>query len=152
MGNPTQINNRDWIFQILTAPTTWVEIGELTEFKHDQSQNEETADTGTFRNKGAYSQQVMQRGATLGLTGKWGRTPTSGPVTRDPGQVAVEELAAATGDDSEGTIRFRHESQDEWTEWDCTATLAEQGGGMNEKTGWGVTFTRCFAARVSEVV
>lgn len=147
---PTQINNRDWIFQILTAPTTWTEIGELKEFKHAPGENEETEDTTTFRDKGQHRQQVMQRGATLELTGKWGKNAATG-TDRDPGQLAVDDLGGKVGDESEGTIRFRHESVDEWTEWDCTASLGEQGGGHNEKTSWSATFTKCGAARVEPV-
>lgn len=146
---PTQINNRDWIFQIATEPTTWVEIGELNEWNDNPGENEETADTTVNRDAGQYRQQVMQRGATLALTGKWGTAGT--PATRDPGQVAVEALGREVGDESEGTIRFRHESQDEWTVWDATCTLGERGGGHNEKTAWSATFTRCGAARVEAV-
>ncbi|HEY8588472.1 MAG TPA: hypothetical protein VIL55_02855 [Naasia sp.] len=146
---PTQINNRDWIFQVQTAPTTWTEIGELTEFKHNPGENEETADTTVFKDGGQYRQQVMQRGATLELTGKYG--VSGAERTRDPGQLAVDVLGTKVGDESEGTIRFRHATVDEWTVWDCTVTPGEQGGGTNEKTGWAATFTRCGAARVVEV-
>lgn len=144
---PTQINNRDWIFQILTAPTVWTEIGELGEFTHNPGENEETADTTVFRDQGQYRQQVMQRGSTLELTGKYGVTGG----TRDPGQLAVDELGALVGDESEGTIRFRHTTQTDWTEWDATVTPGEQGGGTNEKTSWSAAFTKCGAARVAAV-
>ncbi|MDN5858082.1 MAG: hypothetical protein L0H84_05610 [Pseudonocardia sp.] len=146
---PTQINNRDWIFQILTAPATWTEIGELTEFTHNPGENEETADTTVFSDQGQYRQQIMQRGATLEITGKYG--VTTAPA-RDPGQALVDTLGTKVGDESEGTIQFRHTTDTNWTEWDVTCTPGEQGGGTNEKTSWGATFTRCGAARVVAVI
>lgn len=144
---PTQINNRDWIFEIQTAPATFVEIAELTEFNLNPGENEEVAETTTFKDKGHYREQKMQRGATLELTGKLNQ---AGAVP-DPGQAAVDLLGGKVGDESEGVIRFRHESWDDWTEWDATVTPGERGGNLNEKTGWAATFTKCGAPRVAAV-
>lgn len=145
----TQINNRDWIFQIRTAllpAPVWAEFAELTEFDLNLGENEEEADTTTFEDNGNYSEEIMQRGATLKLTGKHSRNATTGE--RDPGQAAADLLATKTGAASRGVIRMRHESDDNWTEWDATARPDSSGGELNEKTGWEMEFTRCGPARV----
>lgn len=145
----TQINNRDWIFQIKTGPSTWADFAELTEFDLNPGENDEEADTTTFENGGEYSEEIMQRGATLSLTGMFSRDPVSG--VRDPGQAAADLLGSKTGAESVGTIRMRHESEEEWVEWDATCRPDSRGGETNEKTSWEVEFTRCYAARVVPV-
>jgi hypothetical protein len=145
----TQINNRDWIFAIKTGASTWAEFAELTEFDLNPGENDEEADTTTFENDGEYSEEIMQRGATLGLTGMYSRDPDTG--ARDPGQAAADLLCTQTGAASVGTIRMRHESEEEWTIWDATCRPDSRGGETNEKTGWEVEFTRCYAARTEAV-
>ena len=143
----TQINNRDWIFQIQTAPTTWADIAELTEFDLNPGENDEEADTTTFEDDGNYREEIMQRGATLDLSGKYSMTAG----VRDPGQAACDDLGTKTGTDSVGMIRMRHESETDWTIWECTCRPDSRGGDLNEKTDWEVEFTRCGPATTEAV-
>lgn len=145
----TQINNRDWIFEILTAPSTWTGIAELTEFDLNPGENSEEADTTTFEDDGEYREEIMQRGATLDLTGKFSIDPDTG--TRDPGQAACDDLCTKKGPESVGSIRMRHESETTWTVWECTCRPDSRGGDLNEKTDWEVEFTRCGAATTEAV-
>lgn len=146
-----QINARDWIFEVQTAalPTpTYAEVDGLESFTLNPGEGEETADTTTFNSNGNSESQVMQRGAALTLAGK--HVVTAG--VQDPGQVAVEELAAEVGQASLGVVRFRHTSQTEWTVWNAHASLAEKGGATNDKSSWGATFTRSGAATTAPLV
>lgn len=140
-----QINARDWIFEVSEdAGTTWSEIDEITSFELNAAEGEESADTTTFKSQGVAESQAMQRGATLAVTGK--KSPA------DPGQQAVEAQAGKVGDESLGGVRFRHTTDTEWTRWTAWASLGTQGGGNNEKTSWGATFTRSGAATTEALV
>lgn len=147
-----QINARDWIFQIsdeATPTPTWSEVAGLESFTLNPAENEETVDTTTFASDGIYEGQVMQRGASLALSGK----AVKNGATKDPGQAQVETVAAAVGEDSLGTIRFRHISDTtNWTVWSAYVSLAEQGGGTNDKSSWGATFTKSGPATTAAVV
>ncbi|MFD5873712.1 phage tail tube protein [Streptomyces sp. NPDC060322] len=148
MGRP--IDARGWEFEVETATAdTFVRLGNLTSWTHNPGENEETADTTTFDSDGYYEQDVMQRGATIEVSGLY--AATSG--TRDAGQDYVDKVwTYRLGEESRGTMRYRHVSQDEWTVWECTVTPGEQGGETNAKTSWGATFTRCGAPSTAEVV
>ncbi|WP_408895943.1 phage tail tube protein [Nocardioides sp. R1-1] len=141
-----QINARDYIFEASEDPTivtpVWAKIGGLESFDLNPSENEESADTTVFDSNGQAESQAMQRGASLSLEGKRVRNGT----TPDAGQAATEALAAKVGDDSLGGIRFRHKDDTEWVVWTAWVSLANQGGGNNDKTSWGATFTRSGAA------
>ncbi|WND36921.1 hypothetical protein RI578_22705 [Streptomyces sp. BB1-1-1] len=149
MGRP--IDARGWIFEVEdhATPGTYIPLGLLTSWTKNAGENEETADTTTFDSNGYYEQDVMQRGATIEVSGLYGAT--SG--TQDPGQLYVDETwTYLLGEDSRGKMRYRHTSQDEWTVWECTVTPGEQGGETNAKTSWGATFTRCGAPTTEAVV
>lgn len=149
MGRP--IDARGWIFEVedSAAAGTFITLGNLKSWTLNAGENEETADTTTFDSEGHYEQDVMQRGATIELEGLY--AATSG--TRDPGQLYVDETwAYLLGEESRGTLRFRHSSQTEWTVWEATVTPGEIGGETNDKTSWGCTFTRCGAPSSEAVV
>lgn len=149
MGRP--IKARGWIFEIEDAatPGTFITLGNLLSWTHNPGENEEVADTTHFGSEGHYEQDVMQRGATLELTGQYAQS--SG--TRDAGQLYVDETwAYQFGEDSRGTLRFRHQSQTDWTVWECTVTPGERGGEHNAITSWAATFTRCGAPTTEAVV
>ncbi len=148
-----QINARDLVIEVQVSNGTtpvWAEIGGLLTATPNPGENEETSDNTTFESQGHYEQEVMQRGATLSLEGRQLKDDTTGEP--DPGQARCEELGAAVGRASLGKIRFRHPVDTEWKVWTCTATLGEQGGGHNDKSAWGVTFTRSGASTTEAVV
>ncbi|WP_327368723.1 phage tail tube protein [Streptomyces sp. NBC_01217] len=148
MGRP--IDARGWMFEVETATAdTFVRIGNLKSWSENPGENEETADTTDNDSEGYYEQDIMQRGATIEVSGQY--TATSG--TRDPGQDYIDTVwAYRFGEESRGRMRYRHKSQDEWTVWECTVTPGERGGETNAKTSWAATFTRCGAPSVAEVV
>ncbi|MFF8534093.1 phage tail tube protein [Streptomyces sp. NPDC015532] len=146
------IDARGWIFEVRDAEATtetWLPIGLLTSWNRNESENEETADTTTNDSEGYYSQDVMQRGATIEVEGLYAQV-TSG--TPDPGQAYIDnEWAYRLGADSQNEIRWRHKTQSVWVIWDATVTPGEQSGGTNDKTSWGATFTRCGKPRTAPV-
>jgi hypothetical protein len=149
MGRP--IDARGWIFEVEdhATPNTFIPLRNLNSWSLNPGENEETADTTTFDSNGYYEQDVMQRGATIEVSGQY--ASTNG--TRDAGQLYVDETwAYLLGEDSRGRMRYRHTSQTEWTVWECTVTPGEQGGETNAKTTWGAKFTRCGAPATAAVV
>lgn len=139
-----KVNARDIIIEASDGadPATWAEIGGLTSVTINRSENEETADTTDFDSGGAYSQDIMQRGATIEMEGQLRKDDTDG--TLDPGQSQCETNAAEdkVGTASHATYRFRYPTDTEWTVWEATTTLGEQGGGTNEKATFNATLTR----------
>ncbi|MEU4986573.1 hypothetical protein [Streptomyces sp. NPDC021969] len=150
MGRP--IDARGWLFEVEdTTPTTpaWLRLSNINSWTYNPSENEETADTTTNDSDGLYEQDVMQRGATLEVSGQYAQT--SG--VRDPGQDYVDNTWAwRLGSESRGRMRYRHKTQTDWSIWECTVTPGEQGGEHNAKTSWGATFTRCGAPTTEAVV
>ncbi|MGH3323262.1 MAG: phage tail tube protein [Streptomyces sp.] len=145
-----KINARDIVLQVLAADaTTWVEVAGLNSVTVNPGENEETADTTTYASQGAYEQEVMQRGASLVLEGFLLKDDSTG--VQDPGQARVEVVGAAVAEESVGQVRFRHPVDTLWKVWNCTVSLAEQGGGNNDKTGWGATITRSGASTTMAV-
>ncbi|MFJ1708575.1 phage tail tube protein [Kitasatospora sp. NPDC088346] len=138
------IDARGWLFEVqdISASTeTWLRIGMLTSFSHNPGENEETEETTSFDDEGHFSQDVMQRGATIELESKYAVDKTG---VQDAGQAYVDNVwAYRLGVDSHNPVRWRHRSQTKWVVWDATCTPGEQGGGTNEKTSWSATVTRC---------
>lgn len=150
MGRP--IDARGWYFEVedTTTPATpvWHRISNVNSWTHNPSENEETADTTTNDSEGLYEQDVMQRGATLEVSGQY--AVTAG--VRDPGQNYIDNVWAwRLGSESRGRMRYRHKSQTDWAVWECTVTPGETGGEHNAKTSWAATFTRCGAPTTAAV-
>lgn len=141
-----QINARDYIFEVSEDPgaTTpvWAAIGGLESFDLNPSEGEESTDTTTFSSGGVAESQAMQRGASLQVTGKVVRNG----ATVDAGQEAADNLALKVGEESLGGFRFRHVDDTTWVVWTAWVSKANIGGGINDKTTWGATFTRSGAA------
>ncbi|MEV2203736.1 hypothetical protein AB0E11_27770 [Streptomyces fradiae] len=148
MGRP--IDARGWIFEVESAtPSTWLRLAKLTSWTFNPAENEETADTTTFDSNGYFEQDIMQRGATIEVSGLY--AATSG--TPDPAQDYIDTTwAYRFGEESRGRMRYRHTSQTEWTVWECTVSPGEQGGETNAKTSWGAKFVRCGAPTTEAVV
>lgn len=149
-----QINARDWIFEASPDPSAgvpvWATIGGLESFDLNPSEGEESTETTTFASQGIAESQAMQRGASCQVSGKIVRTGAA-PGTPDAGQAATDALAALVGEDSLGGLRFRHVDDVDWTVWNAWVSKANTGGGNNDKTSWGATFTRSGAASVVAV-
>ncbi|WP_043471018.1 phage tail tube protein [Kitasatospora sp. MBT66] len=143
-GTPRPIDARGWLFEVqdVTASSeTWLRVGMLTSFSHSPGENEETEDITTFDDDGHYSQDVMQRGASISLESKYAADKVG---VRDPGQAYVDEAwVPRLGAESHNPVRWRHKSQTKWVVWDATVSPGEQGGGTTEKTSWSATITRC---------
>lgn len=119
---------------------TWLEVAGLTTITPNPGENEEKANTTTNDDNGAYSERVVQRGATLSLEGLKLKDKDTG--AGDPGQDRIEALGAFVGEESVGKVRFRHPMDAVWKQWNATVSLGEQGGGTNDMTGWKATLTR----------
>jgi len=148
-----KINARDWLFEVSTDPTAgtpvWAEVGGVTSFTLSNSEGEESTDTTTFGSNGNAESQAMQRGASVALEGFVERSALGVP---DAGQAACDELAGEVGEASLGGLRFRHTDDEDWTVWTAWASKGDNGGGNNDKTSWGATFTRSGAATTAVVV
>lgn len=136
------IDARGWLFQVESAPSTWLDIGHILTFTYNPGENEETAETTHFGSDGYYEEDVMQRGASLSLEGQHAADTATG--VQDAGQAYVDGVwALGLGVASHNRIRFRHETQTTtWAVWDATCTPGEQGGGNNDKSSWSVTIRR----------
>lgn len=147
-----KINARDIVVEIESAVTdTYVTIENLSSVTVNPGENEETVDTTDYESDGVYEGEIMQRGAAMELEGMLKKDHLTGAL--QPGRARVEEMAGETkvGYDSLARIRFRHPMDTTWRIWTCTVTLAEQGGGVNDKTSWGATFTKSGATTTAAV-
>ncbi|WHM36315.1 hypothetical protein [Streptomyces sp. BPTC-684] len=146
------IDARGWIFEVEdgTDPADkWLPIGHLNSWSRNESENEETADTTTFDSDGYYEQDVMQRGATIEISGLY----AAANGIQDPGQKYVDNVwTYRLGADSRNKMRYRHVTQTSWTVWEATMSPGEQSGDTNDKTSWGATFTRCGKPTTAPVV
>ncbi|MFJ8146978.1 phage tail tube protein [Streptomyces sp. NPDC096048] len=153
-GTTRPIDARGWIFEVEDADAateTWLPVAGINTFTHNPGENEEVADITAFEDEGMYGQDVMQRGATLAITGQYRIDKTT--KAQDPGQAYIDTVwTNLLGVESQGRVRWRHKSQTKWAIWTATVTPGEQGGGNNEKTTWAATFTRCGAPTVADVV
>lgn len=147
-----KIDARGWQFQVSDGATipVWTEIGGINTFELDPNANSETTDTTTFRSAGEYEGEVMQRGGSIELEGFDERNDTT-PAIADPGQGLIDELGTKVSKASIGSMRFRHDSEDEWTVWRFYVEPGAKGGGNNDKSSWAATLTRTGAATVAPV-
>ncbi|MCA1624162.1 MAG: hypothetical protein LC778_10245 [Acidobacteria bacterium] len=137
-----QILARDWIFQVNSLADgsgTWLDILGILSFELNLGENEEVSDDTTFESQGEHESTPVQRGATLGITGRY--KLSSGGV-RNPGQARIDTLIGLKGDTAVGKVRFRHTIQTTWVVWSTWATGPTIGGGHNDRTGWEVTLTK----------
>jgi hypothetical protein len=136
-----KIPARDMILEVeLADAVTYQTVGALNTITVNKGENEETEDVTTYDSDGAYEERVMQRGASLTLAGFMHKDNQTG--AQDPGQARIEELSDKTLEESIGKVRFRHPTDTEWTVWNATFRLTEQGGPQNANTTWGATIRR----------
>lgn len=142
---------RDWIFEVQTAPTTWVEIDGLTKWELDPNANGSSTEDTTFRSAGQYEGHAAQRGASIKLEG-FREVDDEAPYDIDPGQAAVDDLGDKVGRASKTGMRFRHVDQTQWSVWpQMYVEPGSRGGGMNDNTSWEATLIRSGAATTAVV-
>lgn len=122
------------------APGTWVAIAPTGITTHTIGFDYEATDTTTYGSEGQAETQNMQIGKSLKLEGFRLIDPDTGD--QDPGQALVEAQAELLSDASVGSFRFAGPGATQWTVWNATAQLGDQGGGNNDKESWSVTLTR----------
>lgn len=146
-------NARDWIFEVSPDPDAgvpvWTKVEAVNTFTISRSANEATVETTDFDSAGQYEGQAMQRGASLQLAGQ--KKMNAAGTAAAPGQLACNTLAQQLGEASLGGVRFRHTSETSWEVWNAYASGADEGGGNNDKSSWGCTFTRSGAATTAAV-
>jgi hypothetical protein len=133
---------RDMVIQVqATDGLTWLAIAGRTDITLNPSENEEIADSGDMDSKGNYEGVPMQRGSSLGIEGYLMADHVTD--TQDPGQARCMELAAKTGYEGLGALRFRRPQATEWKVWpEAIFSAGEQSGGNNDLTTWSCTVTR----------
>ncbi|WP_079405472.1 phage tail tube protein [Streptomyces sp. 3211] len=153
MADTRPIDARGWRFEVQDStadPDVWLPIAGIDTWNYNPSENEETTETTAFDSDGQFEQDVMQRGASLSIEGKYRVHKTT--KARDPGQAYIDDdWVERVGFESRNQIRYRHETQTAWRVWEATVSPGEQGGGNNDKTSWSATFTRCGAATTMAV-
>lgn len=138
-----KVNARDVVFEVYAADgTTTHSIENLKSAVHNPGENEAVAETTDFDSDGAYEEQVMQRGASITLTGDEMEDGTTGVLPA--GRARIEVLAGqdAVGTDSVGKVRFRSPNATQWSIWTCTVRLSEKGGDTNAKSSWGAVIRK----------
>jgi predicted secreted protein len=139
-----QINARDLLFQVLAADgTTWNTVTGITTASIKWDDQEQNVDITTYDDAGAYSQEIMQRGASLQIQGRKKQDSVTGVY--DVGQARLDTLATTVGVSSQGSIRFRYPVETTWRNWTATVTRSDEGGGSNDKVGFSYTVMRCGA-------
>lgn len=146
-----KLNARDLIVQVsdMAAIPVWTAVGGITESEIDYAGNEEAEDTTTYDDQGQYSQEIMQRGRAMTLSGKALVDDASG--AREPGQALLNTHATATGPDSKVDIRMRYPLDTTWVVWSSTVSRKGEGGGNNAKVGFEYELTKCGAATSTAV-
>lgn len=134
---------RDMIVEVEdSTPDTWLRIENLASITINLGENVERATLTDNDSQGAYEEWIMQRGASMTLTGQEENDDTTGQPK--PGRARVEELAAEdkVGEDSVARYRFRHPRHTEWRIWTATTVLGEKGGETNAISAWNATITK----------
>ena len=133
---------RDWTAKIKTGEdaTTGTAIFTLIRGLSTLtfSGDKEDADTTGFDDGGRGSHLVASRGNSVSLEGFYLVDRETG--ARDPGQQAVEDLADKVGYDSLDVFQITDPAGN-MKEFQASAGLGDQGGGVNDPTSWSAELT-----------
>jgi hypothetical protein len=145
----TSISSYDFLFEISDGAIggTYLTIDEVNEFSVDYSANNEEVDATTFADDGTYAGRMIQRGASLTLTGFYSLSSGS----RSASQARIQTLGVGVGANSLGYIRWRHATETNWRVWNAYVTLGEVGGGNTDLASWEATFTKSGAETTASV-
>lgn len=119
-----------------TSVPVWTKIKGINSWSPSPSKND--ADTTDFDDDGRTAHMVASRGDEFTITGFYLEDPNDG--TRDPGQSAVETLAAAVGYDSLKPVRFTSPGGNR-LEFVASANVTIGGGGNDDPSAWEATLT-----------
>jgi hypothetical protein len=134
----TKVLARKWLVEIaekeaVPAFATIKGINTLT-FSNDK----EDVETTDFDNDGRPEHQVAQRSNELSIEGFYLEDPTT--KARDAGQQLVEDAGNAIGEASLYVVRLTSPAGSIKT-FDASVNVGDVGGGNNDATSWGATFT-----------
>ncbi|MEV4837790.1 hypothetical protein AB0K05_24930 [Nonomuraea sp. NPDC049486] len=137
-----KIKARDLIVEVETTTDTWLRVENLANITINPSENVERADRTDFDSQGAYEEWIMQRGASMTLSGQDENDSSTGAAK--PGRAQVETNAGEDklGEDSIARYRFRHPRHTSWKIWEATTVLGEKGGDTNAISSWAATITK----------
>jgi hypothetical protein len=140
----TKVLARNWIIEVDTDPlaTTptgtpvWTKVGGVNTFTI--SSDKEDADTTDFDDGGYASHIVASRSNEITFEGFFIEDIADG--SRDAGQDAVETFAEYIGPESIVPLRLTSPGG-KVREWNGSFVTGDVGGGTNDPTSWGATFT-----------
>lgn len=128
----TKVMARDVTFEILTtAPNTYTPIKGINTITLAPTTNRSA--TTDYEDGGRLAHIVASRGMTFTLEGFRMEDESGGD--RDPGQAAVEVLAAAVGNASIGSFRITSPGGEVWT-FNGSAEVTPLGGGNDDPSAW----------------
>lgn len=128
---------RNWGIYIETAiASTFQKVGGIDTFTI--SSKDEHTDTTDFDTGGYATHVVSGRSYEIKLDGSF--VEDQGDGSRDAGQQLVEDLATKIGAISITKFRLKSPAG-KVTEYLVSANLADQGGGLKDKTKWGAALT-----------
>jgi len=146
-GTPVKVLARGWTLEIQNASLVWVPVLGLNTLGFDSEKND--ADTTTFDDEGWQTHLVASRTRSISLEGFYLEDPDDG--TRDPGQVEVETLADAIGQNSLGTFRLTSPSGTV-RQFQGSANVTGFGGGVDDPSGWTAEITTSGVSNLQAVV
>ena len=114
-----------------SAGNTFLDIKGLNSLSHSPTSTD--ADTTDFDSEGHSEHMKAERGDSWTLAGFTLEDVLTGE--RDPGQLAVEDLAKLTGPESLGTFRITSPGGNTAT-FEASAETTLAGGGNNDAASW----------------
>jgi len=137
---------RGWLVEVQNDALTWVTVLGLKSLTFDGEKND--ADTTSFDDNGWMTHQVASRGRSLGLEGFY--LEDQSDKTRDPGQVIIENLSDAIGQDSLGVFRLTSPAGTV-RNFDGSVNVDGVGGGNDDPTNWNFEITVSGEAAFADV-
>lgn len=140
----TKVLARNWKIEVdidplATTPTgteVWTKVAGINSFTI--SSDKEDADTTDFDNEGYASHIVASRSNEITFEGFYIEDTANGD--RDPGQEAVDDYSELIGPEAMGNIRMTSPAG-KVRQWTGSFGTGDIGGGVNDPTSWGATFT-----------
>lgn len=146
---PTSLLARGWTFEINTGTTevpVWTRVKGINTWSHSPTDND--ADSTDFDSAGNPEHQKASHADEYTLVGQYKEDVGDG--SRDPGQAAVEALAAQYGPDSIGDFRITSPGGNS-TRFDATANVTVGGGGNDDNASWECTWRKSGVAAATSV-
>jgi hypothetical protein len=134
----TKVLARNWIIEAAEdiATPTWTKVGGVNTFTI--SSDKEDADTTDFDDQGYSSHIVAGRSNEITFEGFFMEDQTSGE--RDAGQELIEDFGEKIGPEAMGLVRLTSPGG-KVRQFRGSFVTGDVGGGNNDATSWGATFT-----------